>query len=160
MSEVTKDGEVIAARHGRPRMFEIDYEEKLGAKRQTRDGAEIPDEVPLAPPVGYRREPSMVDHIRSVIMGEQIRRAAHAAGYETFEEADDFDIDEDYEPGSEFEMEQDFEPVSSLKAKEELARKEAELAKQRAALEARERAEGGQGPAQPARATLDGQEPV
>lgn len=83
---------------------------KLSLKRQTVDGAEVPSDVPIAPPVGYKKQPTMVEHIRNMVRSEQLRIAAEAAGAETFEEADDFDIDDDLEPISAYEFERFFEP--------------------------------------------------
>lgn len=57
-------------------------------------GRELPDPTPLEPPIGYVPQESMVDHIRNMIRTELSRSAADA-GEETFEEADDFAIDED-----------------------------------------------------------------
>lgn len=90
-----------------------EYFAKLAARRLTEDGREIPDPVPMAPPIGYIKQPSMVEHIRSMVRSEQLRMAAEAGGAETFEEADDFDIGEDELPGTPWEA--DFEPVSELK---------------------------------------------
>lgn len=59
------------------------------------DGKEYPDPVPMAPPIGYNTPPDLMQMIRSMVRSEEIRRAQDAAGVETFEEADDFDIDDD-----------------------------------------------------------------
>lgn len=73
------------------------------------NGDEVLSPVPMAPPVGYRREPSMVERIRSMVRSEHVRLAALQAGQETFEEADDFEIGDDYDPASPYE--EVFEPV-------------------------------------------------
>lgn len=75
----------------------------LRPTRLTDSGREIPDPVPLAPPVGYRPQPSMVDIIRQQIRSAQLAQEAEAAGLETFEEADDFDVDDDFDPSSPYE---------------------------------------------------------
>lgn len=79
----------------RPQIDLEDYIAKLAEREQTADGREIPDPVPIEPPVGFIRQPSMIDNIRALVQGEHLRREALAAGAETFEEADDFDIDDD-----------------------------------------------------------------
>lgn len=75
------------------------------------NGHEIPDPVPMAPPIGYQKQPSMMDNIRAMIRSEHLRQAAERMGAETFDEADDLDMPEadDYEPASPYE--QSFEPT-------------------------------------------------
>lgn len=69
-------------------------------------GHEIPDDSPVAIPVRFNRIPNMMDQMRTLIRAE-VSRAAEAEGYETFEEADDFDIGDDYEPNSRYELDED-----------------------------------------------------
>lgn len=71
-------------------------------------GREWVDPTPMAPPVGYKPPLSMVDIVR-----EQIRvhmsQVARANEMETFEDADDFDVeDDDYDPTSPYEY--NFDP--------------------------------------------------
>lgn len=70
-------------------------------------GREIPDPRPMQPPIGYKKQPSMFELIREATAREV---ALYAAGREpeTFEEADDFDIDDDVDPHSQWEN--DFDP--------------------------------------------------
>lgn len=89
------------------------YLDKLFRKRQTVDGAELPDPRPMAPPVGFVKQPSMVDIIREQVRAE-VSRAAAANGYETLEESDDFYIEDDDDPSSPYEMEHDYEPISEF----------------------------------------------
>lgn len=72
-------------------------------------GQEVPDPVPMAPAVGYQRQPSMEERIVQMIRGEHLRLAAEASGYESFEESDDFDVGDEVEPASQFE--EQFDPV-------------------------------------------------
>lgn len=58
-------------------------------------GRECPNPVPVAPPVGFVKQPSMVEHVRAMVRSELLRREVVAAGVESFEEADDFDIGDD-----------------------------------------------------------------
>jgi len=57
-------------------------------------GMEHPDSVPNSPPVGFDTGPTLADQVRRMVSIE-LSRAAADAGYETFEESDDFDIDDD-----------------------------------------------------------------
>lgn len=70
-------------------------------------GRELVDETPMAPPVGYNPQPTLVEQMRMMIQGERMRLAAMEGGFETFEEADDFDLDEDPFPRSPHEDEFD-----------------------------------------------------
>lgn len=58
-------------------------------------GRELVDPTPIAPPVGYKRVPTLVEQLRQMVRSESLAREAREAGYETFEEADDFDIPDD-----------------------------------------------------------------
>lgn len=80
----------------------------LKGKPLTPEGRETPDPTPMQPPLGYFKQPTMVDHIRNLIRSEKLREAAEAGGAETFEEADDFDVGDDFDPHSGYEN--DFEP--------------------------------------------------
>ncbi len=57
-------------------------------------GHEIPDPRPAAIPVHVTRRYNDTDHIRSIIRGVLSDRAKES-GHETFEESEDFDIDDD-----------------------------------------------------------------
>lgn len=71
-------------------------------------GREIADNTPMAPPIGYQKTPSIVEQIRMMVRSEKLAQEARDAGYETAEEADDFEIGDDYDPTSPYEH--DFEP--------------------------------------------------
>lgn len=73
-----------------------------------KDGREFPDPTPMAPPVGFIKQPTLAETMRQMIAGEALRRHAREAGAETFEEADDFEVGEDYDPTSPYE--ETFEP--------------------------------------------------
>ena len=81
---------------------------KLGYRRIV----EIPDPVPMEPPLGYRRQPSLMEQVREMVRSEQLRREVESAGMETFEESEDFDV-EDYDPRSPWE--ENFDPVEELR---------------------------------------------
>jgi len=73
-----------------------------------RDGKEYPDPTPVAPPVGFIKQPTMAETMRAMIHSHALRQAALNSGHETFEEADDFDVGDDYDPTSPYE--EVFEP--------------------------------------------------
>lgn len=99
--------------------------QKLAARKQDMFGREIPDPTPVAPPIGFNRQPTMVEHIRAMVRSEELRRAAEAAGAETFDEADDFDVPDELNPVSAYEVGDDLEPPASLRAKKDAAEKAA-----------------------------------
>lgn len=70
--------------------------------------AEVVSAIPLAPPVGYVKQPSLSERIRAMVRSEHLRAAAEGAGYETFEESEDFEVGEDYDPRSPYE--EQFDP--------------------------------------------------
>lgn len=64
---------------------------------------EIVSAIPVAPPVGYVEQPTLVERIRAMVRSEHLRYAATEAGYETFEDAEDYDVGDDYEPHTPYE---------------------------------------------------------
>lgn len=72
-------------------------------RRWDDQGRYHPDPTPIAPPVGYTRSPSIADQIRTMVRSEALRQHAESQGQDTFEEADDFNIGDDYDPRSPWE---------------------------------------------------------
>lgn len=73
------------------------------------EGREVMDPLPIAPPIGYKKAPSISETIRNMIRSERLKQEAEAQGFESFEEADDFDVGDDYDPKSPYE--EVFEPI-------------------------------------------------
>ena len=97
--------------------------------RPYKNGKFYPDPTPVELPVGYERQPSMMDLIRA-----EIHRAgldAAKEGWESLEEANDFDVEEDNFLTSPYEFSEDENEVPELvlKSREEEAAKEAEKEK-------------------------------
>lgn len=103
-------GEVGAPSQRQPEQMELEaYLEKLRSKGLGPDGHLLPDPTPMAPPVGFKRQPSMVEIVRDMVRSEALRAEVLAAGAESFEDADDFDVgDEPDQLHSPFEN--DFDP--------------------------------------------------
>lgn len=72
-------------------------------------GREILDNTPVAMPAGFERPESIHDKIKRMIRSERLAQEAQQAGFETPEEADDFDIGDDYDPRSPYELDFDQE---------------------------------------------------
>lgn len=86
------------------------------------------DPVPMAPPVGYRREPSLMEKIQMMVLKDKVDRLQEELGAETAEEANDFDIDDEDDntsPSSPHEFER--HEVELLMAMEKLQAKEEAL---------------------------------
>lgn len=98
---------------------QIDLEDLIGrhvrahpkGRQQDEFGREVPSPVPMAPPLGYRKQPTITERIRDMVRSENLRLEAARAGYETFEEGDDFDIGDDYDPRSPYELQFDPGPA-------------------------------------------------
>lgn len=74
-------------------------------------GQEIPDPRPISPPIGYKRQPSVFD-LQRENLALAMRLNREDAEFETFEESEDFDVDDDdYDPSSPWEN--DFDPPFS-----------------------------------------------
>jgi len=76
---------------------------------QDKMGREVPDPKPLEIPVGFKRPETLQEQIRRLVHSEHFQRDREAAGEETFEEADDFDVDDDFDPSTPYET--FFDPV-------------------------------------------------
>lgn len=66
-----------------------------GLSIMTPDGSEILDPRPVTLPVGFERPESLQETIKRLITDPAIRRELEDAGAESFDEADDLDIEDD-----------------------------------------------------------------
>lgn len=66
-------------------------------------GREIPDPTPVSVPAGWSRPLPLAEQIRRMVR-QEMSQHAQAQGMESFEEADDFDVDEDSDPLSPYEI--------------------------------------------------------
>lgn len=73
-------------------------------------GREIVDSRPIAASLGIKREPTLAERIKATVRSEYLAHQAKLQGHETFEEADDFEVGDDYDPTSPYENEFDPEP--------------------------------------------------
>jgi len=78
------------------------------------NGHEILDDTPISLPLRFNRPPSKLDDLRAML--KIVSREAEHAGQETFEEADDFDVGDDYDPRSPWELsvDQELQTVSPM----------------------------------------------
>lgn len=75
-------------------------------RRLNDDGSEVLDDTPVALPVRFQRAETLVEQVRRLVRGE-LSGAATLAGWESFDEADDFNVGDDYEPSSPHELDDD-----------------------------------------------------
>lgn len=100
-------------------------------------GQLIPDNRPMAPPLNYKPQPSMMEIVRQQVL--LASREAAAAGMETEEEADDFDVGDEPEIKSPYEIDAESEvPIAVLRARAEAAQADYIEAKRDAGLRMQE----------------------
>lgn len=76
---------------------------KRSENKHTPEGFEITDPTPMQPPLGYKRSLSLSEQIAQQVRIAQLKILEDAALHESEEEADDFEVGEDYEPLSKYE---------------------------------------------------------
>lgn len=70
--------------------FEEQISSAIGA-----DGKEYPDSTPMELPVGMKQGPTLADMIKRMVQHQLLAVAAEQEGFDTFEEAEDFDLEDD-----------------------------------------------------------------
>ena len=88
------------------------FDPETGEQLHDERGYEIPDPNPMQPPVGYNPQPSLAQQIRQMILSQKLADEAAAAGLETFEEADDFDVGDDFDEERHSPYEGNFDPMT------------------------------------------------
>jgi len=71
-------------------------------------GHEIMDPTPVSLPAGFKRPETLAEQVQRLVRN-QVSQEAHKAGAETFEEAEDFDIEDEIDPSTPYEAE--FDPT-------------------------------------------------
>lgn len=96
-------------------------------KKLTKTGKEILNRTPIAIPLGFSRPKSITEQIAEFVTNQKTQEQLDAAGFETFEDAEDFEIGDDYESLPESKYEADFDNIKSgLALEREKARKSAQ----------------------------------
>lgn len=73
-------------------------------RQLNKDGSEIADPVPLAASLKFKKPPTLQEQVRR-LMQREMQEHIHGLGHETFEEANDFDVGDDFDPNSPWEEE-------------------------------------------------------
>lgn len=93
MKERRKPSEVLEPEYLIPPVFDADgVQASAGIGK---DGKEYGDPVPMAPPVGFAPPPDLMQMIKRMVRNEQLMAIADKEGFDTFEEAEDFEIEDD-----------------------------------------------------------------
>lgn len=66
-------------------------------------GAEIHNEPPVAVPANYKRPPTLAEQVRQMCR-THLSRMAQEQGQESWEDADDFEVGDDFDPSSPHEL--------------------------------------------------------
>lgn len=78
--------------------------------RQDAHGHEILDPTPVAIPAGFKRPETLAEQVARLVRSERWKQDMEAAGVETFEESEDFDVDDEFfDPSTPYE--EVFDPV-------------------------------------------------
>ncbi|UDN67826.1 hypothetical protein [robinz microvirus RP_139] len=107
-------------------MSDVNHDPKTGevldhkGRRLDSQGRELPDPTVMAPPLGYIAQPPLHELIRLMVIQEHERVAALSNGdeIESPDEADDFDVDDEFDPSSPYE--ENFNPPAELPADDPL----------------------------------------
>lgn len=116
---VNWDGEVMS-------IDEVEHSYTREGRRAV--GKEYPNPVPMEPPIGFVPSKPIWEQIREMVKTE-LSQGADREGFETAEEADDFDVGDDYDPSSPYEDE--FEPSLPWPPSKNVEAAEAEVAQAR-----------------------------
>lgn len=91
---------------------------KYWLKNLTAKGEEILSSTPLAVPLGFKKPQSISDKIAEFVYNQRLQEKLDAAGVETFEDAEDFEIGDDFEALPPSKYEGDFDNLKSKYRKE------------------------------------------
>lgn len=122
--------------HDTTRTSDVLREVKQAPQRHDEFGQEVLNPQPMQPPLGYKKTLSLAEQIRQQVRLHQLELADDAIS-ETDEEADDFEIGEDYEPLSKYENDH-IPTVKQLKEKAAAINKKIREANNKKAIEEHE----------------------
>lgn len=108
-------------------------------QRHTKEGGEVLDPTPLQPPLGYKRTPSLSEQIAMQVRRMKLELLQDDSIAETEEEADDFEIGDDFHPLSPHENDH-IPSIKTLKARAKKINDQIAEANRRAAIAAHEKA--------------------
>jgi len=80
-----------------------EYIDQDGVVHERKYEGEKLDVTPVAIPLRFTRASNLNEVVRQMVRSEELRRLAEQAGAESFDEADDFSVDDDDDPRSPYE---------------------------------------------------------
>lgn len=90
----------------------------------TASGREIVDNRPVEMPLGFKKPEPLSEQIQRMVRRE-LSRAAEQSGFESFDEANDFEVEDDLpDPGTPYEME--FDPVLGREVSPDMIKRDEE----------------------------------
>lgn len=95
-----------------------DFIKRTGRSFIAPDGSEHPDPNPMELPIGFERPESIQDLIKRLVTDRVIQKELDDAGLETFDEADDFDVEDEYHVDSPYE--EQFDPSGIVARSQEI----------------------------------------
>lgn len=120
----------------------------LAEKRHNANGEEILDRYPMEPPLGYKRTLSLAEQIAQQVRIQKAMALDDVNLQETEEEADDFEVGEDYEPLSPYENDH-IPKIAELKKRAAAINAAIRKAQNDKAIEDYKKAHGGLSPTPP-----------
>lgn len=112
---------------------------KKSPLRHNKLGQEELDPTPMQPPLGYKRTPTLSEQIQQQVRQMKLDLLNNESIGETDEEADDFEVGDDFEPLSQYENDH-IPPIAVLKARVKEINGLIEQANREAAIKAHENA--------------------
>lgn len=83
-------------------------DQETGVVIQDENGHEIPDQTRLEVPLGFKRPETLAEQVQRLVR-HSVSEYAALHGAETFDEADDLELEDDFDPSTPYEVE--FDPV-------------------------------------------------
>lgn len=93
-------GEVISSEYDRLERIQ-NLEAAIGVRLDA-FGHEVPDPRPMEIPAGFKRPETLQEQVARLVQGSISRKAAED-GHETFDESEDFEVDDDFDPSTPYE---------------------------------------------------------
>lgn len=121
---------------------------KQAPERHTEEGLEVLDPNPMQPPLGYKRTLSLHEQIAQQVRIAKLQLLDDMNLEETDEEADDFEVGDDYEPLSPYENDH-IPSVKELKKRAKELNEKIREAQRKKAIEDYKKEEAGRQPEAP-----------
>lgn len=112
---------------------------KKSDARHDEHGREILDPTPMQPPLGYKKTPTLSEQIAQQVRRMKLELLQDDSVQETDEEADDFEVGDDFEPLSPHENDH-MPSIKELKKRAQEINAQIKEANRRAAIAAHEKA--------------------